>query len=265
MTPVSNSTFYTTTASSTTFYVTDGVGEIFRGKAYKAPDENQISIEVNEIAKYHLKSDIPDIWNNNSGSFTMSGAAKTFSVYYGDDTLWGSTRFYNDWSYSSSASTLSNPANSKVATNMYKFNTTVNGSENIVTTYSKPTANACGDFAIYYVNLRSGVDQLLFEGKCVEGKDMEQFDYSTKENHRFQTNVEERYELNTGWLSDSEAEILYQNLFSSNCIYLHNLVKNKITPVHITNTEVVKKTFDNERKLFSYQINVVSDNIKFVR
>lgn len=265
MTPVSNSTFYTTTASSTTFYVTDGVGEIFRGKAYKAPDENQISIEVNEIAKYHLKSDIPDIWNNNSGSFTMSGAAKTFSVYYGDDTLWGSTRFYNDWSYSSSASTLSNPANSKVATNMYKFNTTVNGSEEIVTSYSKPTANACGDFAIYYVNLRSGVDQLLFEGKCVENKDMEQFDYSTKENHRFQTNVNLNWELNTSWLSDAESKNLYDNLFTSNTLYLHNLVTNKIYPVHIVDTSVTKKEFLNERSLISYKINVEYDRTLYRR
>lgn len=275
MIPVCNSTFYTTTASSVTFYVTDGTNEIFRGKAYKAPDATQIAIELNEIAKYHLHSDFINIWENTSGSFTMDNAAKTFSVYYGDDTLWGSTRFYNDWSYSSSASTLSSPANNKIATNMFKFNTTVNGSEQVVTSYSKPNANACGDYALYYINLRGGADQILFEGKCIESKDMEHFDYSTNnpnnnnqhnsENHRFQTNVKLNWELNTGWLSDYESKILYDNLFTSNSLYLHNLKTNKVFPVHIVDTSVARKEFLNERSLISYKINVEFDNVKIVR
>lgn len=275
MIPVCNSTFYTTTADTVSFYVTDGTNEIFRGKAYKAPDAAQIAIELNEIAKYHLHSDFTGIWGNTSGSFTMSDAAKTFSIYRTDNTLWGSTRFYNDWSYESSASTLSMPANNKIGTNMYKFTTTVNGSEQIVTSYSKPTANACGDYALYYINLKSGCDSFLIEGKSVESKTMEQFNYRThnpnnnnqhnRENHRFQTNVKLNWELNTGWLSDYEAKILYDNLFTSSSIYLHNLKTNKIYPVHITDTSVTRKEFLNERSLISYKINVEYDNLRLVR
>ena len=110
----------------------------------------------------------------------------------------------------------------------------------------------------------------MVEGKVVEGKTIEAFNYqkaidnniyADRENIRYQSNIKQNWVISTGYLSDAESKIIFDNLFTTNNIYLHNLKEDKIYPVNITDTQVTYKEFLNERKLINYTINLKSDNL----
>ena len=118
----------------------------------------------------------------------------------------------------------------------------------------------CGDWALYYVNARGGWDSFLIEGKVKRTDAVTHFEYSNANDTRkqYMSEVEPAYEMHTGWLTDSQSEILAHNLIPSVKVYAHNLNENKLFPVVITDTSVEWKTFKNEKKLVSYTINVVA-------
>lgn len=124
--------------------------------------------------------------------------------------------------------------------------------------------NYCGDFGAYYTNSHGGWDAFLFEGKC---KRTDRFDSykidrpfnNNTINHESKTYLNDvlpEYELNTGWLTDSQAANFAKNLIQSTTIYLHDLRDNKIFPVVITDTEAQYKKFEDERRLVSYTLRV---------
>lgn len=267
MIPIYKDTFYTTSASTLQYYITDGTNTIFAGKAYRYPDDTNISININRICQNHLNSEIPNsVWSSNSGNVNLPNAIKTFYLFNSAGTQLQSYDFINDWSYGTTATTLSNPVNGRYAANQYVFTSTVNSGK-VKVAYAK-SGNLCGDYAIYYCNLKSGWDSFLIEGKVVEKKDIEQFSYKKqinnnnieRSNTRFQSNINLNWEVNTGWLSDSESQILYDNLLTSNNVYLHNLKTGEIIPVTIQDSAVTNKQFKNERTLINYKINLKADN-----
>jgi hypothetical protein len=78
------------------------------------------------------------------------------------------------------------------------------------------------------------------------------------------TEINASYEIHTGWLSETESDILASNLFQSTRVFLHNLQTNEILPVLITDTDVVYKTRNNSgRKLLNYTINVETSHKKY--
>lgn len=267
-------TFYTTSAETLEFYLTDGTNKIFAGKAYKYPDGSDLTIKINDIVSSYLKSELPaTVWTANTGNVTIVDAIKTFYLYDVNDTQLATYQFINDWSYGPYSASLSHPINGKYATGMYCFSSSVS-SNNVVVNFRKNGGNGytklvCGDYALYYCNRNCGWDGLVLS-KCVENKNLEHFDYSKtinnntidRESNRFQTNIKSNWEANSGWLSDAESKILYDNLLTSNNIYLHNLNTNKIYPVHIVDTEATRKEFLNEMSLISYTFKLESDNIE---
>ena len=277
MIPIWQDTYYTTAASSMTYYITDGANTIFSGKAYKYPDDENIKIKINGICSNHLNSDIPiSIWTGSStGTVTLPDAVKTFTLYGGDGTALSSYTFYNNWSYSTiMGSGRSMRINNKYATGMWCLSAKTSG-DSIVVGYKKNGGNgytieSCGDYALYYSNSYGGWDSYLIEGKVVEGENIETFNYQKainnnnygdRENIRYQTNMKQNWVVNTGYLSERESKIIYNNLLTSNNIYLHKLDSDLITPVHIVDNQVTLKEFSIERKLFNYTINLESDNL----
>lgn len=267
MIPIFKDTFYTTIANTLQYYITDGANTIFSGKAYRYPNDTNINININRICQNHLNSEIPNsVWSSNNGNVNLPEAIKTFYLFNSEGTQLQSYEFINDWSYGTTATTLSNPINGRYAANQYVFSSRVNnGKVNVA--YAK-SGNLCGDYAIYYSNLRGGWDSFLIEGKVIEKKDIEQFSYKKhinnnnieRSNVRFQSNINPNWEINTGWLSDSQSKILYDNLLTSNNVYLHNLKTDEIIPVTIQDLSVTNKQFKNERGLISYKINLKADN-----
>ena len=122
----------------------------------------------------------------------------------------------------------------------------------------------CGAFGAYYTNSHGGWDAFLFEGKCkrVDKMDAYSIDRPFNNNtidHESKTYLNDitlEYELNTGWLTDRQAENFAHNLIQSTTIYLHDLENNKIFPVVITDTEAEFKKFEDNRRMVSYTLRV---------
>lgn len=132
----------------------------------------------------------------------------------------------------------------------------------------------CGDFAVYYTNKFGGWDSFLFEGLCKRTDNLNEYKYNRAfnnqtidfENNRYLVEVNPSYELNTGWMSDEEAERFAANLIPSTKMYLHNLKEDKIVPAVIKDTQAEYKTFKNNgRKLVSYKVTVEESQTKIRR
>ena len=271
-------TYYTSSADTLTYYITDGVDTIFSGKAYRFPDGNDLKIKVNDICSSHLNSLLPStvFVSNPPASTTLTDSVKDFYLYNSANTLLETFRFYNNWNTgdNSTSGVKSVLVNGRKASGMYQLYTTISNNKYVVScttgTSSYYPNTGCGEYAIYYNNLKGGWDSYLIEGKVVEGKAMTHYEYSknvdntsiSRENNRFQTNIKPNWVINTSWVTDTESKIIYDNLLTSNDIYLHNLITGRIYPVHIVDTQVTRKTFLNEMMLINYEINLESDNIE---
>ena len=125
--------------------------------------------------------------------------------------------------------------------------------------------NYCGDAALYYLSSRGSWEAFLIEGtikrtdKYAQQDYYKSFDNTTIEfgRRRFLTDIKRAWELNTGWLSDDEAEAVATDIFPSTQVYLHLLDTDEILPVVITDTQAEYKTYENQNnQLVSYKINV---------
>lgn len=283
-TPIWKDTYYTSTADTFEYYITDVAASnsiIFRGKSYKAPNAN-IFIKLNDICSNHLSSELTndlfskDIKNGQNIVFTPEKIIRTFRLYDANNTLLDTYVFSNNWDYETDT-TVTIPINRKYINGMYYFITTQPASDKITVTVTKTRTNqstytiqACGDYALYYVQSNGAWSSFAVDGKVIEGKNMNTFNYrkvinnnkiADRENIRYQSNIKPNWVINTGWLKDDESENLFNNLLTSNNIYLHKISENKIWPVHITDTQATNKQFNNEKKLISYTINLESDNL----
>ena len=270
MIPIYKDTYYYVPASASPFdysIVADGE-TIFNGRAYVAPDENQIRIRVNGIAEDYLTMDFPAL----SGTTTHDDAAKTFSVYH-EGSLVTAFTFCLDWSYESgevTSGSLSHPINGHGCSGMVYFNTTAAGSSISTSASSTPnsayTEGYCGtDYALYYLNRYGGWDCFYIEGLVRRKDEYDRMSITTVFNNNtkdwgkrnYNNQISPAWEVHTGWLNDSQSDNLAFNLLSSNQVYLHNLKKNEIIPVVLTDAEAEYKTFvGNQRRMVNYTINI---------
>ena len=283
-TPIWKDTYYTSTADTFEYYITDVAASnsvIFRGKSYKAPNAN-IFIKLNDICSNYLSSELTndlfsrDIPFGQNIVFTPKKIIRTFRLYDANNTLLDTYVFSNNWDYETDT-TVTIPINRKYINGMYYFITTQPASDKITVTVTKTRTNqstytiqACGDYALYYVQSNGAWSSFAVDGKVIEGKNIDTFNYrkvinnnkiADRENIRYQSNIKQNWSINTGWLKDDESENLFNNLLTSNNIYLHKISENKISPDHITDTQATNKQFNNEKKLISYTINLESDNL----
>ena len=155
------------------------------------------------------------------------------------------------------------------------MHTSVNGQSGTVT--NSLTAGAynvladCGDYALYYLNAYGGWDALLIDGTVLKKSTITQ--YTTDRNYnnnsiefeqtKYINEIQDAYEINTGFLTDEQAANLSKNLIPSKEVYLHFISDNKIIPVLITDTSVTYQTYQtNNLQMPQYKINVKESQIK---
>lgn len=254
---------------------------VFSGTAWAAPSysEDIFKVNINKICENYLTNEMIDLTTvpTNGTTITHKDAVKTFKIRNEDtgDVL-DTVEFIYDWSFDknvnhNSTVNKSHPINGRGVNGMFFFETQYNGTELKTTIKRTPTAqyeivDSCnaGKYAIYYLNRYGGWDSYLIEG-YVSRKDgfnrktmLSDFDNGTVEfgQKPYMTETTVNYEIHTGWMNDSESNILAANLFQTTRAYLHNLETDDIIPIVINDADVLYKNHKNSgRRLLNYTIN----------
>ena len=304
--PIWKDTYYTTSADTLTYEIQDASGTtLFTGKAYKAPEADELKVKLNDVCDNYIHFNFPlneqiIVEHEGAGGTIKAnklGAIKDFYLIIGGESAETYTFFWDysyDNAYSSSTTTLNRTTPFLISnhgcTGMYGLRsrtvyTNIFGTSAF--TYSVDwehigaglgnlgyVSGYCGDYALYYLNRYGGWTSYLIEGAVIEKDDFERSDYTTVVNNtkvldraktRFNNQITHGYEIKTGWLSDAASKNLVAHLLSSNNVWLHNLKTDKVIPVIITDSSSEYKTFANERKMFGYTINVEESNKKAIK
>lgn len=298
MIPIWKDTYYTSADDTLVYEIQDDSGNtLFTGKAYKSPDADELHIKVNDICSNYLVQPFPikeselsgtSIYNDITGE--EQGCVKNFNIVV-DGLVDETYRFYYDYSYKDVADIEGNLTvpfliSTHSTDGMWALDCVLDnepGVETYQVEYTNDTSRFhffgletgyCGDYAIYYTNRYGAWSSYLVEGSVIERDSYEQNDYTTsidnsrqlqREKIRFYNEITHSWEIKTGWLSDNAARMLAEHLLSSGDVWLHNLTTNKVIPVVITNAEADYKTFDNERKMFGYVLNLEESNKKVIK
>ena len=256
---------------------------IFQGRAYKRPNADTNDIKLNKIFENYLSNSINDLLNSGEAEDTGINASKVFKIMKldadGTETLIDEYTILYDWSYDfhyrGTNTNLSRPINGRYVAGMYKMDTTVSGPSGAVTnTLNGGAYNVladCGDYALYYLNSYGGWDALLIDGTVLKKSTITQ--YTTDKNYdnnriefeqvKYINEVQDAYEINTGFLTDEQAANLSKNLIPSKEVYLHIISEDKLIPVLITDTSVIYQTYQtNNLQMPQYKINVKESQVK---
>ena len=265
------------------YRIYNGTNLIFQGRAYKRPNAETNNIKLNKIFENYLSNSINGLLNSELTEETNPEACKVFKLMKldsdGTETLIEQYKILYDWSYDfrfrGTNANLSRPINGRYVAGMYKMNTLVNGQSGAVT--NSLTAGAynvladCGNYALYYLNAYGGWDALLIDGTVLKKSTITQ--YTTDRNYnsnniefeqvKYVNEIQDAYEINTGFLTDEQAANLSKNLIPSKEVYLHIINENKIIPVLITDNSVTYQTYQtNNLQMPQYKINVKESQIK---
>lgn len=148
----------------------------------------------------------------------------------------------------------------------------------------------CGKGALIYRNRFGAFDSFLIEGNIIKTDNYTRQNYTIKgeysnsgisinrlnyinEKKTDSNNINETYEVHTGWLSDDESERLVYHLLSSPVVYFQDLdIENRLydkdsslMPVRLTGSSSEYKKFRNGRRLVSYTITFEKANTEKVR
>lgn len=124
-------------------------------------------------------------------------------------------------------------------------------------------------YVLYYINPNGGWDWFPITGKVNKIDSITQYTYTNNYDnntrqfgkYRYLTEVSTRYNLNTGFLTEKQSDRMWE-LLESNCVYLHNVVDDKLFPVIITNNEIEYKKKERGKKMLTYSINVESSQTR---
>ena len=256
---------------------------IFQGRAYKRPNADTNDIKLNKIFENYLSNSINDLLNSGETEDTGVNASKVFQIMKldsdGTETLIDEYTILYDWSYDfrfrGQDTDLSRPINGRYVAGMYKMDTTVDGKSGTVTnSLTEGNYNVladCGEYALYYLNAYGGWDALLIDGTVLKKSTITQYTTDRNINNsriefeqmKYINEIQDAYEINTGFLTDEQAANLSNNLIPSKEVYLHFLNEDKLIPVLITDTNVTYQTYQtNNLQMPQYKINVKESQIK---
>ena len=265
------------------YRIYNGTDLIFQGRAYKRPNAETNDIKLNKVFENYLSNSVNVLLNSGETEETNKEACKVFRLMKldadGTETLIDEYTILYDWSYDfryrGTNANLSRPINGRYVAGMYKMDTTVSGPSGAVTnTLNGGAYNVladCGNYALYYLNSYGGWDALLIDGTVLKKSTITQ--YTTDKNYnnsriefeqvKYINEIQDAYEINTGFLTDEQAANLSKNLIPSKEVYLHFLNDNKIIPVLITDSSVTYQTYQtNNLQMPQYKINVKESQIK---
>ena len=277
--PVYKDIAYVYTGGSLVYSITLNGETIFNGKAYAAPGEDAIRININRICENYLNNyDIEAILTNRTGGYTAYDAFREFLLL--DES--GNTLETYDflycydyaWDITPGNPSLNNPVTDATATNFIPLKTYFDGTSvsNSCDGDYMYTRNVCdAEYALYYLNARGGWDGLVIEGNSQKTDKISRHQYNKTYNNQtieyerntYISEIETSWKLNTGLLDDAQAHNLCWNLLASNRVYLHDLVNDKIYSAVITNTNNVYNTYKNNgHQPISYEIDLVESQTK---
>lgn len=257
---------------------------IFNGRAYKYPNSDTIEIKLNKIFENYLTNSLVN---------TISKFDLNSKIDYKNRNYESCKRFYlidrdtnkriedyrvlYDWSYvykwRGEEEVLSKPIDNNFAYGQLYFNSTVSKLgivTNEINNYSKTN---CGDYALYYLNSFGGWDSYLVENKVNKSKSINF--YTTEkyyrnlnvdfEQYRYISELQNSYDITTNLLTDEQATNIVDNLFTSNEVYLHNLTKDVIYSVLVTNNKIGYKRYSDNLELPYFTINIKESQIQLKR
>lgn len=240
---------------------------IFNGKSYLMPDSDSIKINISKICADYLNNDLPSLVDS---AYTNEDAIKTFYLFSDGDSFLESYTFYYDWSYENNPIGLT----PRYAVGQKVVSTSIDeyGYTNTVSTYGDSTS-LCGRFALVYLEPSGRWNSFLMEGLYKIEDDLNSYTTDRTYNNntidfnknKYVNEITTTYELNTGWLNDVESELFAKNVVRSIKVYLQDMERNRIFPVVITDSNVERKKYINEKKLISYSIRVEESQNKEIR
>lgn len=193
------------------------------------------------------------VYRNQLLPFSVFGANETVSVPYSIK--------YNgaaDWTNMVSVK-------NGVTTEMFPFGTRgYNAKSFVINGTVYPVVDDCKvEYVLYYLNPWGGYDWFPIKGKVSERDEITQYSYIQNYNNqtwdfgkkRYLSEIKKHYTLNTHWLTEDESSRMWY-LLQSNVVYLHNIAKNEIQPVIITNTSMDHKKRGLISSRISYAIEV---------
>lgn len=275
-----------TTASPLNFTISIVSGPtsepVFYGTAYARPASSAIEIKAAPLCRDWLSSDFPELTGATGNTWLHSGACREFVFTNTDrETILGRYEMVLDCSYDASVNysantTMSRPVNGHWAPGMRSMVTEWNAADGAVRTTVRPGAygpysdhGSCrANYALYYLNRYGGWDGFLFEGNCSRTDKFNRL-YMTKPYSSegtghgrlpYLNSITPSWSLGTGWLTDTESRNLAFNLFSSNMVYLHDLVEDRIYPAAIDDTQVQWRDWQSQRKLAEYTVQISAAN-----
>lgn len=252
---------------------------IFEGKAWLIPGEDKISINVNRICQDWLNTsiDLDEEYQDHENAY------RTFYLNKSGVTRLETYEFLLDWSYEekdfSEDLPMWAPINGHYSVNMLCMRTYWDSTSKKVTTKVHPDhsvvldfddneiydTEACGDYALYYLNRYGGWDSFLIESKVKKTDNYEKFYINKAYNNTtkdfgkmvYHNQITTEYTLSTGWLTDAQSKRLAFNLLPSNKVYLHHISTGEIIPAVLTDTNAEYKTFmNNNKKMVNYSIKL---------
>lgn len=282
--PVWRNTYYTTTASSASYYITLDGEKIFSGKAVKYPGAENLQINLDKICRNYLESDIAELLTSMPGSTTslsQPDSQRVFKLYVSGTNV-NDYRFYQDYSYTTdkavtgSSINVSAPINGHYFPGMLKVRTlrTSNSTTTSVTTQGSASSSSglgyttqvkCARYVLYYLNSYGGWDAFVIEGSGIKKDAMSSYQtdqvYDNKtlqfELNKYVNEIKTSYELNTGYLTDGQSDNLAKNLIGSVKVYLQDTIEGWVRPVVIDDKNVTYQTYQtNGRKLCQFKITV---------
>lgn len=277
--PIWKDTFYTITASSLSYTVSLDDSVIYSGNAVRMPGNTTISININQIARDYLRQDIFALVDTTSTATTNTEAYRVFTLKNGNGTTLETYGFLFNYdkgnSWNGGATTLSLPINGEYVSGGWRPKTTVTSSR-VVTTYKSNNTDynkvVCADYGLIYLNARGGWDVFYYTGKCNKTTDTKYYtinhpfnnNTAEYETDRYASDITDKYELNTGLLTEEQSKVYARQLATSNRCYLHIVDENKVIPVIITDTTTPVKTEDSEDGgLISYKTTVKASQVEY--
>lgn len=245
---------------------------IFSGRAYKITGK-PLKININKHLQTVMYSDInPSLIGQEQVDME---ASKNFSVLVNNSVIQDYFTWL-DYSYSpyelGATKSLNLPINEVYPVNGVKCDSVVIKNGLLKHTFSHISGSGCGRYQVIYKNLFGGYDTFLFEGNDTKTDSMTDFTYEKAydnntlefEKTTYMRDMSTRITLNSGWLSNEQAE-RFKHLAESNVVYLYDTKEDKFYPAIITDADYVYKTRENQGKLVNYSLNLTFSQTKIVR
>lgn len=263
------------------YYLTKNGSIIFQGKAYARPDTGRCKINISNICRDYLSTQLDG--DLRAGMYQHPDALVHFELVVSGIYI-NDYYFLNCWDYRTNYNddtlVLSNPVNGHYEEGQLKpYTRVVNGSVSTSMYTSTQTGYrtlSCPNRGIYhyallYKNAKGGYDSFLIEGLGKRTDNIKTYQIgNTYNDNRQEFGIQDytkvitpTYSLTTHYLTDAESENIAENIIPSTEVYLQNITNGTIVPVVITDTSATYKTLNGEgRKRYQQTINVAESQKK---